>query len=1466
MRPRAWTSLVVTLLAYLPAEVGLDVAVAFCGAGWDTYVAQLSGPLPRLGGQEVEQPTTRASQGDRREPLTLSSYVAALAARRLVGRHEPLREPEGEQFTAAALFADISGFTALTERLARTGPGGVEELTELLNGCFGQLVQLVVDHGGDVVKFAGDALLALWPADAGLSAVTARAASCGLAMQRVLHASELAAGTRLSVRVGIGVGQVSAAHLGGVLGRWEFVVGGPAITQTCGAEQLARPGDVVLSAQALDQVRELCAGEPMPAGSGRTPGLRVTMVQPLAAAAPLVSAAAVQAAGAALRGYVPGAILARLDAGQSAWLSELRHLSVLFLRLPELDDIAPDTLRQANDLVREVQEALYEYEGSVNKLGVDDKGTTMVAAFGLPPVAHEDDPVRAVRAALGIRAQLDRRGVRHAIGIATGRAFCGSVGSSLRREYTMIGGVVNLAARLMQTALDDVVCDGATRQEAEAKLAFEGLPPRRVKGWAEPIAVFRPGGLSRARTPSRSLVGRTRERGLLTERLGSLRSGHGGVLLIEGEAGIGKSRLLDDLVDQAAAQHVRTLIGAADAIRTTTPYHAWRPVFESLFDLIDVSEPGARRTRVLDWLRGRPDLERLAPLLGDVLPLDLTPDELIGQLQGQVRADNTRGLLVGALRAAADEEQPLLLVLEDAHWCDSASWALAWLVSQRVPKALLVLALRPLVEPVPDEYQRLRQARAAQQLRLDPLPADEVAALVGQRLGVSSVPPPVADLIGEHAGGNPFFSEELAYTLRDTGVITITNGTCRIAPGADLQEMSLPDTVQGVVLARIDRLAPPQQLTLKVASVIGRSFAYRLLHDVYPIAADRPSLSGQLDSLQRRSLVLLEAPEPELAWMFKHVITRDVAYELMVRAQRRALHRAIAEWYEQHHEAELPRFYPLLAHHWSQTEVAAKAVQFQGLAGEQALDGGAYQEAMFFLAAALERDPAPPQDGSAEARFRRARWERQLAEAHLGLGDTRQGRVHLGQALDLLGTPLPTTLRRLVGSVLRQLALQAAHRVFPNQPVVGRGRRPPEERLEASRAYMRLTEVFWFANDVPALVHASLQALNLAERAGPSPELARAYSIMCLAAGSVPLHPLARAYAQRAEQTARRVGQLWPLGYVRFITCVYLIGAARWAELHDALQEAEGLLERAGDLRALGDSWSVQGLFALYRGRFESAAAAFSKLYERGARNENVQHQVWACIGWAECELRAGRTGEAARLLETALELLVEHPDRAEQVRAYGLLAVVRLRRGEETAARAAASSAASLIARLKRPTSFYLLEGYAGVAEVYLSLWENGQDSREVRQAAQRACLALRRFARVFPIGEPRARLWSGRLLYFWLFCRIRGCAQARPGSGGHRPPRASMASAMSASGERNPNAIRVSSRSLVLTDSTRPLDRPYSRVAWMPARWSVIDRASFTKAGIRQRRAQESQASSSATARAPLSLNTNRSSSLSR
>ena len=345
-----------------------------------------------------------------------------------------------------------------------------------------------------------------------------------------------------------------------------------------------------------------------------------------------------------------------------------------------------------------------------------------------------------------------------------------------------------------------------------------------MKGKTDPVAVYRPVEPARTVGGLATMLGRTDERTTLAERLRALQDGTSGLVVVEGEPGIGKSRLLADLLEQAQARGVRSLSGAGDAIEQSTPYHAWRSIFTQLIGLGGAEDIEERRARVLTHVQADPALARLAPLLNSVLPLELPDNELTAQLTGEVRADNTRELLVRLLQAAATGPgggaSPLLLVLDDAHWFDSASWALARQVVAQVRPLLLVLATRPLVEPLPEEYRRLRQDPAAERLRLEPLSAQDTLALVCDRLGVRRLPEPVAALIEERAQGNPFFSEELAYALRDAGLIRITDGVCTIAPGAgDLSAVSFPDTVQGVVAARIDRLPPGQELTLKVASV-----------------------------------------------------------------------------------------------------------------------------------------------------------------------------------------------------------------------------------------------------------------------------------------------------------------------------------------------------------------------------------------------------------------------------------------------------------------------------------------------------------------------------------------------------------------------------------------------------------------------------------------------------------------------
>jgi predicted ATPase len=788
---------------------------------------------------------------------------------------------------------------------------------------------------------------------------------------------------------------------------------------------------------------------------------------------------------------------------------------------------------------------------------------------------------------------------------------------------------------------------------------------------------------------------------------------------------------------------VRYLAGAGDAIEHATPYHAWRPIFANLMGLVGVDDVEERRRRVLVRVQADPALARLAPLLNSVLPLDLPDNELTAQLTGEVRADNTRQLLLQLLQPTAAipaaRAAPLLIVLDDAHWFDSASWALTRLVVARVRPLLLVLATRPLVEPLPEDYRRLRQDPATEYLTLEPLGPRDIVALVSDRLGVRRLPQPVAGLIEERAQGNPFFSEELAYALRDAGLIRITDGVCTIAPGAGaLSAMSFPETMQGVVAARIDRLPPGQALTLKVASVVGRLFAFRLLRDIHPIEADRRVLRGFLDDLQRHDFTLLDTPEPDLAYLFKHVVTQEVAYGLRLYAQRRQLHRAVAEWYEQTQADDLASLYPLLAHHWARAEEPTRTLAYLELAGEQALRVGAYQEAVDLLTDALSRSGAvqPAPDA-----LRQARLHRQLGDAYEGLGRLSESRQHAERAVALLGWPVPGTRLRLLGDLAGQALQQGFRRAWPARFI----RVAPTTRgaaLEAARAYERLAMLNYFASARVAGVSAVLHEVNLAERAGPSSELARAYGSMSVAAGIVQLHSLAGRYAQWAHKIAREADDLPALVWVLDSTCAFDIIVGNWTAAREAFTEGLKIAQQLGDQRRWNELATMQAQVLYHQGQFSRLAEWSAEMSAMASHADDPQRKAQALLVEALHLMPQGQTDVAVPRLQEATELLAGRGSRADEILTDGVMALACLRRHDEERARLAAQRAARLIAQAQ-PGAVHTFEGYAGVAEVYLSLWEAG-DHAAARPARQ-ACTALRQYARAIPIARPRAWLWQG-------------------------------------------------------------------------------------------------------------------------
>jgi class 3 adenylate cyclase/tetratricopeptide (TPR) repeat protein len=1063
-------------------------------------------------------------------------------------------------------------------------------------------------------------------------------------------------------------------------------------------------------------------------------------------------------------------------------------VTVLFINLPDLDQ---DTeLDQAQNIARLVQRSVYRYEGSINKINVDDKGITIVAALGLPPFSHEDDPARGLQAALMIRKELTKLNIRSFIGITTGRIFCGSIGNESRREYTIIGNAVNLSARLMGAAsrLDEladkygvpILCDRMTYDSAKEAVEFESLPPQQVKGRAEPVEVFHP--LEQKKSvirPKTELIGRQEEKIMIANALQELARGtpHQTIIL-QGEAGIGKSRLFEDLVRQAQTLRVNMFSGGGDPIEKSNPYHAWRSIFNRIFEIEDllgkteftpeihvtIQEHVIAKLSKID-----PDLARYAPLVDVVLPISILDNDLTSAMSGEIRGGNVRELLTRLLSFEA-ERAPALLVMEDLHWFDSASWALLVDVQQKVRPLFLALNTRPLADPVAVQFKQLLDTPGARLVKLEAMMLDDVESLVCQRLGVKSVPPMIGRLIREKSEGHPFFAEELAYALRDSGILVIENQECKVFPRfMDFEDLMLPDTLQAAITNRIDSLDPSQQLTLKVASVIGRIFAFRALQAIHPIEADKPALSDYMDTLTRLNLTLVESESPDLSYIFKHAVTQEVAYNLMLFSQRRQLHQAVAEWIEKNYEKNLEAYYILLAHHWSQAaettetlrndHTILKAVEYLEKAGKQAMEDYANKEAIHFFSQALSLDETLPGPESGrvarEQQARRARWHSRLALAHYGLGSLPDCNRHVREALRLLESPIPTSTMQVALGLVPQITRQMFHRFFPSQ-FIG-SIRDVEKRsvaLEVARLYELLGRMYFYSNETLPIMYTIVRFLNEAETAGPSPELASAYASMSVLAGFAQLHGLAETYVERALAVAKEVNQASNLITVYVVTSAYLLTVGKWEAVRSRVEEAKAICEQLGDYRQWGDATAMLGETAFIAGDMHYSMGIQKILLEDARRRRSPLHQCWGLLGVAVNNIRWSRAADALPMLEEALQILELTPNMASSIETHGQIALAYLRLGQEEKALAHAERALSLSEKIS-PTVYSMDIGFTGIADVYFELWEKSIQTKRadvdfLKQCAEKAIKLLRAYEKVFPIGQPVTPLYQG--WYEWL------------------------------------------------------------------------------------------------------------------
>jgi class 3 adenylate cyclase/tetratricopeptide (TPR) repeat protein len=843
-----------------------------------------------------------------------------------------------EHVHGAGLFADISGFTPLTEALARElGPlRGAEELTAQLNDVFHAVIEDVHRYGGEVIYFSGDAITCWLDGDDGR-----RAAACGLAIQdtmarvgRVVTPS----GTQvaLAIKVAVAVGPARRFVVGDPGVQLIDVLAGRLVDELADAEHLAGQGDVVLAASALAALGEavhLRATRSADDGAGSVVGVLGAVVAPVERRD--ATATELRLAEEQVRPWLLPAVYERLVSGRGEFLAELRPAYPVFVRFGGIDvEDDADAPAKLDEFVRRAQAVFADNGGNLLQLTMGDKGAYLYAVFGSPH-AHEDDAARACAAALDLLALEGTAARDLQIGITHGRLRSGTYGHPWRRTFVCLGDAVNLSARLMSRApAGQVYLSDEVHRAAGNRYTCRLVGDLAVKGKTEPVRVLslvarRSGPQQRAVRYALPLVGRDAELAAFAEVRDSVLAGSGRVLALSAEAGRGKSRLVAEIVRDLRSRGLTVAFGEAPTFGRAASYAVWHEVWRTLLEISSTDDPRRQRRRLQRSLGAvSPESARRAPLLADLLGLDLPDNELTSTFDSKLRKTSLEGLLVDLLRARAAVE-PLVIVLEDCHVIDPLSRdLLEELVraSADLP-VLFLLAYRPLDAPAGG--LGLGQLGQFLELQLGELAAEAalqvVHAKVDQLYGQGTeVAPELVDLVTQRAQGNPFYLEELVAFVHAMGVDP--------HDGAALRALRPPDSLHRLMLGRLDQLPEAPRSVVKVASVIGRFFDVPIVDGVYPEFGGDTEVESRLDVAGRAGLVSTDRAE-DRSWVFRHVVTRDVAYDSLPFTMRTMLHRRAGEHLERAGPDAIERHLDALAYHYGNGDDVDKQREYFVRAG-----------------------------------------------------------------------------------------------------------------------------------------------------------------------------------------------------------------------------------------------------------------------------------------------------------------------------------------------------------------------------------------------------------------------------------------------------------------------------------------------------------------------------------------------------
>lgn len=1201
----------------------------------------------------------------------------------------------------AVLFADISGFTPLTAALAQElgVQRGAEEVLNQINPVYEAIIAELHRFGGSVMGFAGDSITCWLDGDEG-----ERGVACALAMQEAMRpfATVLTpAGTpiTLAIKVAVAAGPARRFIVGDPDIQFIDVLAGRTLDHVASAEKLASKGEVVVGAEVVEFLESKAqVSEWRIAADGERFAV-ITGLKDWPDPCPHPPLMELELPEEEARRWTLPPVYSRLKIG-AKFLAELRPTVALFLKFTGIDyDSDEEAGRKLDAYVRWLQATVQKQEGFLIQVTIGDKGSYVYFSFGAP-VAHDDDSVRAVAAALDLLQlpqELDFI-ADNQIGISRGRVWVGECGSSFRHTYGVMGNEVNMAARLMgkanpgQTLVRRRVAD-----EARQSFQFRQLGLMTVKGGAEPIPVAELTGRQMLQSLqstqfSTPLVGRQDEMAQLERIVDSVLAGRGQLVTVQGPTGIGKSHLVAVFQQYATANGFQSAVGASQRISQTTTYYPWQQVLRQVLgltaDLSGQSSQADAYSLIQDIEKSlvqiNPDWVIRLPLLGDLLGIAIPENPTTAAFDPKQRQESLFAFVIEILRSWA-RSQPLMLTFENAHWMDETSRGLVEALAKATTDIpiLLVVAVRSLAETGSQAaaLAAIRDLDNHHLIELKELATDGIQQLIENLLG-SSASLLASLLIEAKAQGNPFFTRELVDSLRESNqlveedgkwvlsksmvdvmrkanVLVLEENTWVVAQAADLSTINLgiPDSVHGVILARIDRLPDSHKPTIKVASVIGYSFELGLVTQVHPSGLQTGVLRDQAHTLEERDFIVqdweLATPANQDTYTFRQLATQEVSYETLLFTQRRELHRSLAVLLEE----QMPEAVDQIAYHAYLGEDWARSLKYHLQSGIQDKQLFANLQSIEHLRKALT---SAEHLSLEDTLLQRQQIHVGLGELLLTLGQYDEGQEHLRIAL---------TLAEEMGNAEAQAhacrwmarTYEVRGQYTPALEWIDRGLAILGNRLTPSALELRLLSglIFSRQGDYKLASQQALASLLAAEELDEPAIVARSHNLLGIIDRNRGRYNQAISHFEESLSLYREFGNLQGQALAQNSLANAYFDMGMWTEADHNYRQAGKTFNQLGDIynRVIVDN-NIGGI-ALNQGRLDDALLAYRRAL---SALEQIGGSLWVM---GALHLNLGATHTKRKEIDEALAHLGQSRDLFERARNRDLLPEMHRRLAE---------------------------------------------------------------------------------------------------------------------------------------------------------------------------------------------------------